>query len=99
MIIQSTLATPWHSFVHAMISAPLTWNKATIVCVCLLHPPETVLADVTSEDVKGNVKVVDWTEMVPGYEVEGEDADRGNLLREVCKIVDDGTYRLLVNLE
>ena len=58
-----------------------------------------MLADVTSEDVKGNVKVVDWTKMVPGYEVEGEDADRGNLLREVCKIVDDGTYRLLVNLE
>ena len=58
-----------------------------------------MLADVTSEDVKGNVKVVDWTEMVPGHEVEGEDADRGNLLREVCKIVDDGTYRLLVNLE
>lgn len=98
VIIQSTLSTPsWHPFVHAIVNASLTWNNVTIVCVCLLYPPETVLAGVDSEGVKGKVKIVDWTEMVPGYEVGEEDADRRNLLSEVCKAVDESMYRFLAD--
>ncbi|KAF8463366.1 hypothetical protein JB92DRAFT_3066724 [Gautieria morchelliformis] len=88
VIIQSTLATPsCLPFVHAIISAGLTWRAATIVCVCLLHAPETVLAGMAGEEL---VRVFDWTGEVPGYGGKEEEEDgRGGLLRKVCKAVDD----------
>jgi hypothetical protein len=93
VIIQSTLATPsWIPFARAIIGAGLTRRTATIVCVCLLHAPNTVLAGMTGQDAQELVRVIDWTEKVPGYgwEEGEEDADRGGLLHEVCKAVDDG---------
>lgn len=93
VLIQSTLATPtWLHLTRAIINANPT--NATIVCVCLLHPPATMLAEEFGMPAEGSIRVVDWTERVPGYAVrdEVEDTDRDCLLKEVSKAIEDGVY-------
>jgi hypothetical protein len=91
ILIQSTLATPtWLPLTRTIINAGP--SNARIVCVCLLHPPETVLADEAGKATREAVRIVDWTGRVPGYaeDDEDEDADRHELLKEVCKAIEDG---------
>ncbi|KAF8583498.1 hypothetical protein K439DRAFT_50519 [Ramaria rubella] len=79
VLIQNTLATPWLPLLHAILNG----SKAAVVCVCLLHPPATLLP------ANLNAKILDWTEHVPGYE-DGE--NHRELLSEVYRTVDDAPH-------
>lgn len=83
IVVEHNLSSPWLPLLREILDCS---RDIAVICVFLLHPPLAILSQASVQ----RAEILDWTERVPGYEVNGTKWNIDELSKNVLELVNGG---------